>query len=362
MTADAEGELRLWALPPPPSRLLHRHAGPARGLAISFDGSWVASTGGETLALTSLTGGKGWQQPLRGAYNALAFSPTGQALASTSGDGSVLLDAASGAHRPIARHAGRATHVGFAARGASVASVGSDQRLRITPIDGSPGLELGGADHSYAALVATASGARVATAGTSLTVFGDEPTTLGAAPDLAAVAMTPEGSHVLALYADRDPELWDLERGTRVALPPVTGPVSNAALAPGATHAALALGGGGVLLIELATGEQRELHAGIRVDALAFSPSGTLLASANGDGTVGVWNLEAGRGRVLLGHGAAVARVVFTPDGALVSSSRDGEVRLWPDPGESVVPADPDQLRAWIARQTNAAPIDDAAP
>ena len=65
------------------------------------------------------------------------------------------------------------------------------------------------------------------------------------------------------------------------------------------------------------------------VNAVSFSPDGTLLASS-WDNTVELWDVATQEPIADLGHGAEVSAVSFSPDGTLLASGlRDGTVKLW---------------------------------
>ena len=71
------------------------------------------------------------------------------------------------------------------------------------------------------------------------------------------------------------------------------------------------------------------------VRAVAFAPSGTLLASVGDDGTVRLWNISDPAAPTLAsgpltGHNGPVTEVAVAPDGSLLASAGDdGTVRLW---------------------------------
>jgi WD40 repeat protein len=64
---------------------------------------------------------------------------------------------------------------------------------------------------------------------------------------------------------------------------------------------------------------------------VAFSPDGTLIATASADGTARTWDAVTGLARAtLIGHTRDVNAVGFSPDGTLiVTGSADGTARTW---------------------------------
>lgn len=80
------------------------------------------------------------------------------------------------------------------------------------------------------------------------------------------------------------------------------------------------------------------MHIGIKgkktkVNALAFSCDGKILASAGDDGSIRLWNVDKGQnqdGQLLSGHNKAVTSISFSPnDKLLASGSKDYTVKIW---------------------------------
>ena len=109
--------------------------------------------------------------------------------------------------------------------------------------------------------------------------------------------------------------------------------VSSVAWSPDGTRIASASGDGTVQVWDAYTGKHVLIYRGHKGDVLsvAWSPNGQEIASAGLDSTVQVWNAATGQPILTYrGHSNAVFGVAWSPTGRyLASASEDGTVQVW---------------------------------
>src|SRR5206468_3246645 len=121
--------------------------------------------------------------------------------------------------------------------------------------------------------------------------------------------------------------VWNPDGSERLAIPGRMGPVACLAFSPNGSLLATAAGGE-VQVWDVRAGTQvRVLPIGVTAaHGLVFSPDGHTLVAGLADGTVARWATEGGtRLEPLRGHVSAVPGLAFSPDGhALATASWDG--------------------------------------
>ncbi|NBD15042.1 MAG: FHA domain-containing protein [Cyanobacteria bacterium] len=141
----------------------------------------------------------------------------------------------------------------------------------------------------------------------------------------------PEPTH--DLEAITSSSLWGIMSQREVSHLPCSEEITALAFSPDGATLASASGDKTIKLWNLETGEETlsiTAHK-LAINALAFSPDGATLASASGDKTIKLWNLETGEETLsITAHKLAINALAFSPDGAtLASASGDKTIKLW---------------------------------
>ena len=337
-----DGTVMLWRVAervPAGPPLAHAGVSLVSGIAFNADGTLLAAGGNDgSVVLWNVATLEAVGEPMNagiGPVRAVAFSPDGVSLASAGGDDGriVLWDVAARRPRfaPLAGHQLEVLALAFSADGRWLASGSADET--VTLWDAATGLSAGAA------------------------MAGHQGAVMG-------VAFSPDG-HWLASSSYNDRLiLWDtarreidrelLDRHDRDGISSVAFSRDGRQLASGngdgtiivtdpsvttPTNATLVGFGDGasnmVYLLDLRTrrarGQPLAGHDAL-VLAVAFQPTGGLLASGDERGRIRLWQTETGQpvGEPLWSHADAVGALAFSPDGRfLASASSDGDVIVW---------------------------------
>lgn len=164
----------------------------------------------------------------------------------------------------------------------------------------------------------------------------------GTGPRIWAVAFNRDGSQLVAAFdgtrKSAQALIWDTDTQTRIATCRVAARVDGLAFHPDGKRLITATVEG-VQTWDVATGEESadKLPRGNGVSAMALNPTGSRVASAEGDFAIAVRDTVNGTElRRLRGHTQGLTKLTFSADGSLLASaSRDRTIRVW-DPTRGV--------------------------
>lgn len=276
----------------------------------------------------------------------VAYSPDGTALASAGKDGTVRIwEAATGKSRQVLRgHKSEATSVAFSPAGDLLATGSEDHTIRLWNWRTGEQVRVIDALESHVLTAAFSPDGKLLAGGgrqPCVRVWNTSDGTL--AKELTcsecvihAIRFLPDGSRLIA--ADNEGRLhhWitsDWSAGVDHYSDEEI--FFSLAVSPSLLVAAA----GRQEKIEVFKPAGRELRTIFSIDnahqgwiqALAFSPDGSTLASSGKDGAIRIWTAETWRlQRTLTGHTGRIWSVAWSPDGGyLASSGNDGQIRIW---------------------------------
>jgi WD40 repeat protein len=335
---------------------LRGHTDTVNGIDFSPDGaSLVTASDDETARIWNLRAGS-LTAVLRGhdgVVRSARFTSGGTSVVTAGADGTIRTWAVSAdpvRARLVAPDGGKVTDVAFAPRGVRVAAASEDGVAMIwNLVDGRllhtlrHGPETTGVESAQFSrdgrLVVTAGDDGAAKVWLASTGSLRETLTLPHEAELYAAAFSPDARLVAAAGRGGGVRLWRWRRGTvlrRLRLPSER--IDGVAFSRSGALVAAA-GGAAVRIWRVHSGTPViTLHSGERdgrLTSVAISRNGDYVASGSSSGAIFIWDASSGRRLArIVAAGATIGSVAFSADGRfLVSAAQDGRGDVWTVPG-----------------------------
>ncbi len=341
------------------------HRGEVTWVSFRPDGQALVSSGEDGLVkIWSNTGEL--QRTLarhQGKVNSVKFSPDGTLIATAGDDRTIKLwDSQGQLLQTLTGHQSRVMYAAFSTNSQFLVSAGRDEILRVWQRDGTLVDSFKAHNDRINAAVFSPKGDFIASASEDKTIKlwlmpASEPAFRAHPQPIGDVKFSRDGKLVATASHDQTVKLWQVIREQRQAVKlDVTAPprllqghsdrVVSLDFSADGTLLASASRDGMVRLWSLKeNGKDRKktdqqsktvvIQEPKGVLRVVFSPDSQLIATANRDRTVKLWDRQGKLIRTLTGHSDRVNAVVFSPDGLLIASASDDKtIKLWTRDGQ----------------------------
>ena len=152
---------------------------------------------------------------------------------------------------------------------------------------------------------------------------------------ITSVSFSPDGTKILTSSDDTNARIWDASTGRLLRILVAINTLNDAAFGTDGTKVVTASEDGTAVVWDAASGSPiLTLREPGRAPALsaAFSPDGTEVVTASSDGTARIWSTITGAQLIVVSEpgGAAINDAAFSADGTeVVTASSDGTARIW---------------------------------